>query len=144
MLFAQVWNEQADGKGAANFITGAGGFLQNILAGYAGFTFGEDVLYFDPVLPDGCTRMYVVDVDFMEAGLGFEFSVDELVITQHRRSYRSPDLFVVFNGRGTERRVDLRHVHRIVHTPTAGRVIAVPRPLATAPRARPVRAVVGH
>ena len=30
------------------------------------------------MLPDGCTRIYVVDVDFMEAGLGFEFSVDDV------------------------------------------------------------------
>lgn len=31
-----VWKETADGLGHSNFITGAGGFAQNVINGYAG------------------------------------------------------------------------------------------------------------
>lgn len=49
-----VWNEYVDGVsgGASNFITGAGGFLQLIMYGYAGIRINADSLTIEkPTLP---------------------------------------------------------------------------------------------
>lgn len=47
-----VWNEYVDDNGASNFITGAGGFLQLILFGYAGIRLNTDSLTIkNPMLP---------------------------------------------------------------------------------------------
>lgn len=49
-----VWNEYVDGEqlGASNFITGAGGFLQLIMYGYAGIRINSDSLTVKrPALP---------------------------------------------------------------------------------------------
>ena len=38
----QVWTEGADGTGCTTFLTGAGGFLQSVWAGYGGVRFERD------------------------------------------------------------------------------------------------------
>lgn len=55
-----VWNENADGvgDGASNFITGAGGFLQLIMYGYAGIHINVDSLTIEkPLLPPNTTKL---------------------------------------------------------------------------------------
>jgi len=42
-----VWNEVKGGKGASNFITAAGGYLQAVIFGYGGLRIKEDGLHFD-------------------------------------------------------------------------------------------------
>lgn len=52
----QVWNEvlPTEPTGAVNFLTGAGGFLQSVLNGYAGLKLRLDGLYIErPQLPEG-------------------------------------------------------------------------------------------
>ena len=34
LCFLEVWTENADGSGVANFLTGQGGFLQSVINGY--------------------------------------------------------------------------------------------------------------
>lgn len=55
-----VWNEYVDGvpNGASNFITGAGGFLQLILYGYAGIRLNADALTIEnPTLPPHTNKL---------------------------------------------------------------------------------------
>lgn len=55
-----VWNEYVDGfdGGAGNFITGAGGFLQLIMYGYAGIRINVDSLSIQrPHLPPNTTAL---------------------------------------------------------------------------------------
>ena len=40
----QVWTEVQSGVGAVNFITGAGGFLQALISGFAGVRIYPDYL----------------------------------------------------------------------------------------------------
>eukprot|EP01065_Artemidia_motanka_P002399 TRINITY_DN11142_c0_g1_i1.p1 TRINITY_DN11142_c0_g1~~TRINITY_DN11142_c0_g1_i1.p1 ORF type:complete len:463 (+),score=98.55 TRINITY_DN11142_c0_g1_i1:870-2258(+) len=49
----KVWTELADGGGCVNFITGAGGFLQSVLNGYAGIRVHRDSLALLPHRPPG-------------------------------------------------------------------------------------------
>jgi trehalose/maltose hydrolase-like predicted phosphorylase len=51
-----VWNEAQNHKGAFNFITGMGGFLQSILFGYAGLRLTVEKLTCNPILPPGITN----------------------------------------------------------------------------------------
>lgn len=59
----QVWNEVIEGiqaDGAHNFLTGAGGFLQSILGGYAGLKVRLDGLHIDrPRLPANVRRLWL-------------------------------------------------------------------------------------
>lgn len=55
-----VWNENAAGTptGAGNFITGAGGFLQLIMYGYAGIRINTDSMTIEkPALPPNTTEL---------------------------------------------------------------------------------------
>lgn len=55
-----VWNEYVDGvpNGASNFITGAGGFLQLIMYGYAGIRINADSLTIEKTtLPPGTIKL---------------------------------------------------------------------------------------
>jgi hypothetical protein len=49
---------------AVNFVTGAGGFLQQVIFGYTGLRLGERGLEpaFPPVLPSGITRLVLRNV----------------------------------------------------------------------------------
>ena len=49
-----IWSENAGGGGCPNFITGAGGYLQALWAGFAGVRFADDALHiYRPHLPPG-------------------------------------------------------------------------------------------
>jgi trehalose/maltose hydrolase-like predicted phosphorylase len=57
-------SETPDKKSAVNFVTGAGGFLQQVLYGYTGLRWGEKGLQpaFDPVLPSRIKRLTLRNV----------------------------------------------------------------------------------
>ncbi len=57
-------SETPDKKDAVNFVTGAGGFLQQVLYGYTGLRWGEKGLEpaFDPVLPSHVKRLTIRNV----------------------------------------------------------------------------------
>lgn len=67
-----MWNEivtDADGSnsGAHNFLTGAGGFLQSLLSGYAGLKLRLDGLHIDrPQLPATATGLSLTGMLFCE------------------------------------------------------------------------------
>lgn len=69
-----LWHETTT-VGHSNFITGAGGFLQNVLQGFAGMhvtnTGGQ--LWFRPRLPPGVTRLTLRRVCFQGAALGLKY-----------------------------------------------------------------------
>ncbi|XP_053673426.1 protein-glucosylgalactosylhydroxylysine glucosidase-like [Anopheles nili] len=69
-----VWSENGDGAdGAGNFITGAGGFLQSLINGYAGVRLrhGQMVIN-NPRLPLGATRLFLPELNFA----GVQFALD--------------------------------------------------------------------
>lgn len=57
-------SETPDKKDAVNFVTGAGGFLQQVIYGYTGLRWGEKGLEpaFEPVLPSRITRLTLLNV----------------------------------------------------------------------------------
>ena len=62
--------------GAVNFITGAGGFLQTFIFGYAGFRLHVENLKFNgyfPLPPDS-TYLYLHNVKYLGYGLNFNFT----------------------------------------------------------------------
>ncbi|XP_055591897.1 protein-glucosylgalactosylhydroxylysine glucosidase-like [Uranotaenia lowii] len=69
-----VWSENGDGTdGAGNFITGAGGFLQSVINGYAGVRLrdGELSITNPRVLPQ-TTRLFIPEINYMDV----KFSLD--------------------------------------------------------------------
>lgn len=69
-----VWSENGDGTdGAGNFITGAGGFLQSVINGYAGvrLRYGELVISQPHLLPQ-TSRLYIPEINYM----GVKFYLD--------------------------------------------------------------------
>uniref|UniRef100_A0A182MI62 Protein-glucosylgalactosylhydroxylysine glucosidase n=1 Tax=Anopheles culicifacies TaxID=139723 RepID=A0A182MI62_9DIPT len=69
-----VWSENGDGAdGAGNFITGAGGFLQSLINGYAGVRLRHGKLIINkPRLPPGTTRLFIPQLNFG----GVQFALD--------------------------------------------------------------------
>jgi trehalose/maltose hydrolase-like predicted phosphorylase len=64
-----VWTEVANGDGAVNFITGAGGFLQALLFGYGGIRLNDGDMSFNPTPPPNCSvinfgRLHYLGNDF--------------------------------------------------------------------------------
>ncbi|XP_055642613.1 protein-glucosylgalactosylhydroxylysine glucosidase-like [Toxorhynchites rutilus septentrionalis] len=76
-----VWSENGDGfsDGAGNFITGAGGFLQSIINGYAGVRLrhGELVITKPLVLPR-TTRLYIPEINYMGVKLYLDIKESEV------------------------------------------------------------------
>lgn len=68
----KVWNELRSGKGATNFMTGAGGFLQSILFGYGGLRLKEDGLHFKLQLPPDSHSLVLNGVKYMGTSLKFK------------------------------------------------------------------------
>ena len=46
----KIWSENSDGRGAVNFLTGMGGFIQSVVYGYFGLRFNDTILSFTPYL----------------------------------------------------------------------------------------------
>lgn len=79
-----VWTEGADGGGAVNFITGAGGFLQSVLFGYGGLRLhGNNQLQFNPRLLPGATQLNFTGVDYHGNSIDFSISgsISHIVVT---------------------------------------------------------------
>ena len=90
-----VWTEGADGGGAVNFITGAGGFLQSVLFGYGGLRLrGDKQLQFNPLLlPPGSTQLKFVGIDYHGNSIDFVIgSSKNSLITVTSRAKSAPVL----------------------------------------------------
>nr|KAI8741141.1 acid trehalase-like protein 1 [Biomphalaria glabrata] len=77
-----VWSENADGTGAANFLTGMGGYLQLVLFGYGGCRIYDDMLTFSPVLINGTSEVKFTGVDYRGSSFDLTYTSDNLTLTQ--------------------------------------------------------------
>ena len=76
-----VWKETSTG-GHFNFLTGAGGFLQNVIYGYAGVSIDGGALSLDPLLvPGGVSRMKLRGLRYRRSVLDVEWDELSLSIT---------------------------------------------------------------
>lgn len=88
-----VWTEGADGGGAVNFITGAGGFLQSVLFGFGGLRLRDyEHLQFKPMLLPGSTQLRFVGVDFHGNSIDFLIGSSQSQITVTSRGQSAPVL----------------------------------------------------
>ncbi|XP_043938824.1 protein-glucosylgalactosylhydroxylysine glucosidase [Protopterus annectens] len=77
----KVWTESQDGKGAVNFLTGMGGFLQAVLFGYTGFRITKSSLNFDPLLTDDLNELRISGICYIGNKLEFIFTKDTITVT---------------------------------------------------------------
>ena len=78
-----VWTETPTG-GAANFLTGAGGFLQAAFFGYSQLRIGEDAITLKPQLPEATNNMRLRGVAYL--GNKLDISYDAHTITFEART----------------------------------------------------------
>ncbi|XP_059612820.1 protein-glucosylgalactosylhydroxylysine glucosidase-like [Phlebotomus argentipes] len=90
-----VWSEAAEGfVGAGNFITGAGGFLQGIINGYAGVRLHQDSMTVErPRIAPGVTELTINRITY----LGSTFSITmQSSQTIFRTTYSNPQIPLSF------------------------------------------------
>ena len=75
-----MWTEQRDTWGAANFITGAGGFLQAVIYGYGGFRITNGGLTFNPTLPPSVTKL-TIRMHYLSSSMDFVVTEDQVTVT---------------------------------------------------------------
>ncbi len=77
-----VWKEKSFGDfGNLNFLTGAGGYIQNMLMGYGGLRFRDDGLFARLVLPPlGVTEMRLRRVAYQDARITFTVDDDQITV----------------------------------------------------------------
>jgi protein-glucosylgalactosylhydroxylysine glucosidase len=77
-----VWKEKSFGDfGNLNFLTGAGGYIQNMLMGYGGLRFRDDGLFARLVLPPlGVTEMKLRRVAYQGARITFTVDDDQITV----------------------------------------------------------------
>lgn len=69
-----IWKERAVEGGHVNFLTGAGGFLQNVIQGYAGLRAHADRVDFNPVLPPFSGIMRLVGLHYAGVTFSLEYT----------------------------------------------------------------------
>jgi trehalose/maltose hydrolase-like predicted phosphorylase len=73
-----VWSEALEGAGAANFITGAGGFLQTVLSGYADIRISATGdLTFAPLCLSGSTGLAVRGLSYLGAAIDVSYACND-------------------------------------------------------------------
>uniref|UniRef100_A0A8D2MBJ1 Protein-glucosylgalactosylhydroxylysine glucosidase n=1 Tax=Zonotrichia albicollis TaxID=44394 RepID=A0A8D2MBJ1_ZONAL len=86
----KVWVENADGSGAVNFLTGMGGFLQVVLFGFTGFRITRSGLLFDPVFPDGITKLQLSSISYLGNRLEVTITGEEIRMAVTEASWDPP------------------------------------------------------
>lgn len=103
-----VWTEGADGGGAVNFITGAGGFLQSVLFGYGGLRLLDDKhLQFKPMLLPGSTQVKFVGIDYRGNSINFVIGSSQSQITVTSRGQSAPVLVALLVSSQSKFRLDI-------------------------------------
>lgn len=75
-----IWTETPTG-GHYNFITGAGGFLQNVIYGYGGVSITQDSLSIDPILaPGGVTSMTFRGMMYKQSSFSVNWNEENLML----------------------------------------------------------------
>lgn len=90
----KVWTE-TPGGGAVNFITGAGGFLQAVMFGYAGFKLHESYLEFQPRLLPGTSKVKIVGLNYLGNSIDVIIALTSSNLTVTSRQSSSPVLEAV-------------------------------------------------
>ena len=75
-----IWKERAVGGGHLNFLTGAGGFLQNVIQGYAGWRALAMRLEFRPVLPPFTGLVRLVGLKYAGASFSLEYTATTMTV----------------------------------------------------------------
>ena len=99
-----IWHETVSG-GHVNFVTGAGGFLQNILYGYGGILANSDgMIVNNPVLPHlGITELKFRHLKYRGSTFSLSYGSSKMNITVHKGS-----LYIyVENGGNQDKQWDL-------------------------------------
>ena len=103
-----VWTEGADGGGAVNFITGAGGFLQSVLFGYSGLRLLDDKhLQFKPMLLPGSTQVKFFGIDYHGNSINFVIGSSQSQITVTSRAQSAPVLLALLVSSQSKFRLDI-------------------------------------
>ncbi|KAK9823243.1 hypothetical protein WJX72_001319 [[Myrmecia] bisecta] len=108
-----LWSEIAGGGGTPHFITGAGGWLQSLWAGYAGIRFNEQGLFFhlQQQLPPGATRLTLRGLSYVGHQINVSYDAANVVVTlTHEPALSSQGLWLHFEGR---QGADIAHVLRV-------------------------------
>ena len=93
-----VWSEIIGGKGATNFITAAGGFLQAIMFGYGGLRLKSDGLHFNGQLPPKISKMSFNGLDYQGNAIDIDITENNLVLNVTQQSPTAKKL-VLFEGK---------------------------------------------
>lgn len=113
-----VWTEGADGGGAVNFITGAGGFLQSVLFGYGGLRLhGNNQLQFNPRLLPGATQVRFIGIDYHGNSIDFKIGGSQSQITVTSRAQSAPDLQAVIVSTQEKHRLEVGSGLEILNEP---------------------------
>lgn len=84
----KAWSENANGPGAANFITGMGGYLQSVIFGYGGLRVYEDRIVLNGKLPLSVTNMNLVGLDYLGGSIDIEFKQSRTIVTLTKEAQR--------------------------------------------------------
>jgi len=90
-----VWTETPTG-GAVNFITGAGGFLQEIIYGLSGLRIHSNELLLNPMLPDIISNVTIQNFYYLgnELTLSFDSTTFSLCVSLSN----GPQLYISINN----------------------------------------------
>jgi len=76
-----TWGEYAGNGGCPNFLTGGGGFLQSIWAGWAGLRLTDAALTLQPLLPPNTTGITLSELNYQGSRLHVAFDAHHVSIT---------------------------------------------------------------
>ena len=93
MPFA-VWTETPQG-GTTNFLTGAGGFLQGVLMGYAGLRIHDEYLTLRPALIEGTQSVAVRGLRYRGATIHAQYDAGTFTLTLAAVASDGDHLFVL-------------------------------------------------
>ena len=105
-----VWTEAINGQGAYNFLTGAGGFLQSVLYGWAGIRLQLDNIRFTMRCPNNVKKLKLKGVEYGGAkfDISWECTKEESKEIRIEVSFKDPqqslDVFVETNQTSMEKR----------------------------------------
>jgi trehalose/maltose hydrolase-like predicted phosphorylase len=78
-----VWKEQARDGNHLNFLTGAGGFLQNVMQGYGGLRARADRLDWNPVLPPHIHSVRFVRLSYAGVVYSISYNATQATLETH-------------------------------------------------------------
>lgn len=95
-----IWSEEPEGRGARNFLTGMGGYLQSLLFGYGGFRIFEDRLEFNPTLPPDTTSFNITGVDYLGGYFDLTFDSKHMTVNQTKAAMDEMKIVIASTGQG--------------------------------------------